>query len=280
MGVMQNKVASQKERLMSLSEQCQSLELRLHELENAQKVDSSNGMVPTWFDDRHGSEAESEIQLDFVKAKRKKRRGRRNRAAVGKHTEFEQQVLMDAFDEVGEAPRDADVAMDQMLVGCTSAVMGPGEQDRTSNADMPDDLDGTRWSSTDEGGWRKHTGWYTPKRTDRTATVDAKGNGWGPDLGQKQWYRHSWNRHGWKTGWGRRWYGGHSGFGSWANRCKHRQVPFSEEGWQHQWRSREQPGTMMHVWIKGPEPWRRRGRASVNDVFVYQEGPLLRLSLP
>ena len=68
---------------------------------------------------------------------------------------------MDAFDEVGEAPRDADVAMDQMLVGCTSAVMGPGEQDRTSNADMPDDLDGTRWSSTDEGGSRKDTGVHT-----------------------------------------------------------------------------------------------------------------------
>ena len=136
LGVMQDKVAAQNERLMSLSEQCQSLELRLHELENAQKVDSSNGMVPTWFNDRHGSEAESEIQLDLVKAKRKKRRGRRNWAAVGKHTEFEQQVLMDAFDEVGETPRDADVAMDQMLVGCTSAVLEPGEQDRTTNADL------------------------------------------------------------------------------------------------------------------------------------------------
>ena len=95
------------------------------------------------------------------------------------------------------------------------------------------------------------------------------------------WVRNNgtWNRHGWKAGWGRRWYGGHSSFGSWAYRCKHRQIHFSEEGWQHQWRSRERPGTMIHVWIQSAEPWGRRGHASVKNVSVYQEGPLFRLSL-
>ena len=37
--------------------------------------------------------------------------------------------------------------------------------------------------------------------------------------------------------------------------------------------------SMIHVWIQSAEPWGRRGRASVKNVSVYQEGPLFRLSL-
>ncbi|OLP87702.1 hypothetical protein AK812_SmicGene31058 [Symbiodinium microadriaticum] len=53
-----------------------------------------------WFDDRHWWETESAIEVDLVQTKRKKVRGRRNKAAVGNDTKHEQQVLMDAFDDV------------------------------------------------------------------------------------------------------------------------------------------------------------------------------------
>ena len=45
LGVMQDKVAAQRKLVMSLSEQCQSLERRLYELENAQKVVSRNWLA-------------------------------------------------------------------------------------------------------------------------------------------------------------------------------------------------------------------------------------------
>ena len=52
------------------------------------------------FDDRHGLETESAIKVDLVQTKRKKGRGSRNKAAVRNDTKCEQQVLMDAFDDV------------------------------------------------------------------------------------------------------------------------------------------------------------------------------------
>ena len=145
------KVVAQDEAVRQLSMRCCMLEDKLQQ----------------WFDDRHGLEAESEIKLDLVQTKRKKRRGRRNRAAAGKDAECEQQVLMDAVDDVCETLRDVDVAMHQMWVGCTGAVLEPGEQGRTSKADMPEDLDGTRWGSTDEGYWWKDTRWHTPMRMNK-----------------------------------------------------------------------------------------------------------------
>ncbi|CAE7553286.1 unnamed protein product [Symbiodinium sp. CCMP2592] len=108
---------------------------------------------------------------------------------------------------------------------------------------------------------------------DSTASLEDTGNSWGRDWGRKRWYRRSWNRHGWKPGWGRNWYASHNGFGNWSTRYKHRQVHHSEERWWHQWRSREHPSSMVHVWIQGLEPWCRHWRSSVKDVCVYQDGP-------
>ncbi|CAE7467349.1 unnamed protein product [Symbiodinium sp. CCMP2592] len=137
----ETKVAAQDGAVRQLSIRCCMLEDKLQQ----------------WIDERHGLEAESEIKLGLVKTNKKKRRGRRNRAAMSKDAECEQMVLVDSVDDVCETPTDMDVAMDQMLVGSSSAVLEPGEQDRTSSADVPDDLDGTRWSSNDERYWWKDT---------------------------------------------------------------------------------------------------------------------------
>ncbi|OLP94362.1 hypothetical protein AK812_SmicGene23629 [Symbiodinium microadriaticum] len=58
-----------------------------------------------WYDDRHGLETESAIKVDLEQTKRKKGRGRRTKAAVHNDIEREQEVLMDAVDEVCDAPR-------------------------------------------------------------------------------------------------------------------------------------------------------------------------------
>ena len=114
--------------------------------------------------DRHGLETESAIKLDLVQTKRKKGRGRRNKAAVRTDTKCEQQVLMDVFDDLCDTPRDVDVAMDHSSVGCSSAVLEPGEHDWTSRVNMPDDLDGVRWSSSDKGGAGGRTHGFTHSR--------------------------------------------------------------------------------------------------------------------
>ena len=60
-----------------------------------------------WYDDRHVLETESAIKVDLEQTKRKKGRGRRTKAAVHNDIEREQEVLMDAVDEVCDAPRTA-----------------------------------------------------------------------------------------------------------------------------------------------------------------------------
>ena len=119
-------------------------------------------------DDRHGLVTEFENKVGLVQTKRKKGRGRRNKAAVGNDANCEQKVFVDVVDDVSEIPKDMDVAVDNNFVGCNIAVLEPGEQDRTSHADVPDDLDGTRGSSTDEGCCWKDTRWYTPKTMNKS----------------------------------------------------------------------------------------------------------------
>ena len=137
------------------------------------------------FDDRHGLETESAMKVDLVQTRRKKGRGSRNKVAVRNDTKCEQQELMHAFDEVCDTPRDMDMGMDHSFVGCDSAVLEPGEHGWTSHADMPDDLDGTCWSSTDKGCWRKDTRWHTPKRVNRKRNTFS----WG----KRPWWCYGWH---------------------------------------------------------------------------------------
>ena len=81
---------------------------------------------------------------------------------MGNDAKCEQQVSVEAVDDVCDTPKRMDVATDHNLVGCNSAVLEPGKQDRTRLA-----LDGTRWSPTDEGCWWNRTRWYTPKRVNK-----------------------------------------------------------------------------------------------------------------
>ena len=241
------RITAQHEVVRELTQRCGSLE------EELRKVEDERGVALVQSQDCGLADLEPRGRK---KVKRKRAKGA-TMCRENKHQDEESSVFdgMDVRDH--SLPQRAHVAADT-----TEVTDGPSEAKDSR-------LCASAWAEVqcDDG------------EVGSTATVEAKGSGWAPDLDQKRWYRHSWNRHGWKAGWGRRWYGGHSSFGSWAYRCKHRQMPFSEEGWQHQWRSREYPGTMIHVWIQSAEPWGRRGRASVKNVSVYQEGPLLRLSL-
>ena len=71
-----------------------------------------------------------------------------------------------------------DVATDHTLVGCSNAVLEPGKQDLTSHADMPDDWDGTRWSSIGKDVTMDHTligcnsSVQVPGEQDRTSHAD------------------------------------------------------------------------------------------------------------
>ena len=54
-----------------------------------------------------------------------------------------------------------------------------------SHADMPDDLDGTCWSSTDKGCWWKDTRWHTPKRVNKKWNTCS----WG----KRPWWCYGWH---------------------------------------------------------------------------------------
>ena len=117
------KVFAQDEVVQQLSMRCCLLEDKLQQ----------------WFKDRHGLETESETKADLVQTKRRKGRRKRNEAAVGNDIACQQQVLVDSVDDECGAPGNIDVAKDHTMVGCASAVLEPGEQDRTRHAATPDD---------------------------------------------------------------------------------------------------------------------------------------------